>query len=92
MIRPDSTGLTNFIPTEYIEELLKRPPATAGEVRRILAKSMDKKRLELDEMAALLSVTDPDLQEEMFQAARTLKKTVYGNRIVLFAPLYVGNK
>ena len=92
MIRPDSTGLTNFIPTDYIEELLKRPPAMADEVRRILAKSMDKKRLELDEMAALLSVTDPDLQEEMFQAARTLKKTVYGNRIVLFAPLYVGNK
>ncbi|HOD07943.1 MAG TPA: [FeFe] hydrogenase H-cluster radical SAM maturase HydG, partial [Myxococcota bacterium] len=92
MIRPDSTGLTSFIPQDYIEELLARPQASAEEVRRILARSMDKKRLELEEMAALLSVTDPTLLEEMFQAARTLKKTVYGNRIVLFAPLYVGNK
>ena len=43
-------------------------------------------------MAALLSVSDSGLQEELFAAARTLKRTVYGNRIVLFAPLYIGNK
>jgi 2-iminoacetate synthase len=29
--------------------------------------------------------------EEIFDAARRLKRDVYGNRIVLFAPLYVGN-
>ena len=29
--------------------------------------------------------------EEIFAAARELKRTVYGNRIVLFAPLYVGS-
>lgn len=92
MIRPDSTGLTNFIPQDYIEELLKRPPASEKEVRRVLTKSLNKERLELDEMAVLLSVTDQDLQEEIFEAARKLKKTVYGNRIVMFAPLYVGNK
>ncbi len=92
MIRPDSEGLTDFIPAQRIEELLAQPPAAAGEVRRILAKSLALKRLDLEEMAALLSVEDPALQEEMFQAARTLKKNVYGNRIVLFAPLYVGNK
>jgi 2-iminoacetate synthase len=28
----------------------------------------------------------------MFETARELKKTIYGNRIVLFAPLYIGNK
>jgi 2-iminoacetate synthase len=92
MIKPNSEGLTSFIPTDYIEELLRRPPATADEVHAVLAKSMDKKRLGLEDMAALLSVTDPILLEEMFQAAKTLKKTVYGNRIVLFAPLYIGNK
>ena len=43
-------------------------------------------------MAALLSVTDPDPLEEIFAAARKLKRTIYGNRIVLFAPLYIGNK
>ena len=35
--------------------------------------------------------TQPELVEEIFDAARQLKRDVYGNRIVLFAPLYVGN-
>ena len=92
MIRPNSEGLTDFIPAERFEELLRRPPAPAGEVRDVLAKSAAKKRLELPEMAALLSVDEPSLLEELFATARDLKKEVYGNRIVLFAPLYVGNK
>jgi 2-iminoacetate synthase len=40
----------------------------------------------------LLRTTDPELVEEIFDAARQLKRDVYGNRIVLFAPLYVGNR
>lgn len=92
MIRPHSKGLTDFIPAARIEELLRRPPAALGEVHEILEKSLAKKRLELAEMGALLSVSDPGLQEELFAAARELKRTVYGNRIVLFAPLYIGNK
>jgi len=79
-------------PAARIEELLCRPPAQAPEVHDVLARSAAKQRLTLDEMAALLSVTDPGLQDEMFATARELKKTVYGNRIVLFAPLYIGNK
>ncbi len=92
LLHPTSEGLTDFIPAAQIEELLQRPPAEAPEVREILAKSLSKQRLELPEMAALLSVTDPALQRELFDAARLLKRTVYGNRIVLFAPLYIGNK
>ncbi len=92
MIRPSSDGLTDFIPAERIEELLRRPPAEPAEIQAILEKSLAKQRLELAEMAALLSVRDPELQEELFAAAHELKRTVYGNRIVLFAPLYVGNK
>jgi 2-iminoacetate synthase len=92
ILHPTSEGLTDFIPAARIEELLERPPATAVEVRPILERSMAMKRLELEEMAALLSVTDPAVLEEMFATARELKKEVYGNRIVLFAPLYIGNK
>jgi 2-iminoacetate synthase len=87
-----SEGLADFIPADRIEELLRRQPAEAGEVKPIIAKSMRMERLELEQMAALLSVTDSALLEEMFDAARELKKNVYGNRIVLFAPLYIGNK
>ena len=92
MIHPTTDGLIDFIPAARIEELLRRTPARGPEVHEVLARSAAKQRLTLDEMAALLSVTDPDLQDEMFAAARELKKTVYGNRIVLFAPLYIGNK
>jgi 2-iminoacetate synthase len=92
LVRPNSEGLKDFIPAARIEALLSRKPADAAEVHAILAKSLNKQRLELEEMAALLSVTDPDLLEEIFATARDLKKHVYGNRIVLFAPLYIGNK
>ena len=34
---------------------------------------------------------EPELVEQIFDAARQLKRDVYGNRIVLFAPLYIGN-
>ncbi len=39
-----------------------------------------------------MNATDPDLVESIFDAARQLKRDVYGNRIVLFAPLYIGNE
>ncbi len=91
-IHPNSEGLTDFIPAPQIERLLEGPPAEPGCVREILRKSAGKQRLSLEEMAALISVTDPALQEEMFATARELKRVVYGNRIVLFAPLYIGNK
>ncbi|MGQ9846406.1 MAG: [FeFe] hydrogenase H-cluster radical SAM maturase HydG [Bacteroidales bacterium] len=61
-------------------------------VREVIAKSLDKQRLTLKETAALINTTDPELIEEIKQGARTLKEKVYGNRIVLFAPLYIGNK
>lgn len=60
-------------------------------VRDILQKSLDKQRLNPDELAALIRAEEPDLLEEIFQGARELKQRIYGNRIVLFAPLYIGN-
>ena len=58
MIHPTHDGLTDFIPAARIEELLRRPPAQADEVHEMLAKSLAKQRLSLEQMAALLSVTD----------------------------------
>jgi len=53
---------------------------------------MNKERLLPRETATLLNTEDPELVEEIFQTAKKLKQQVYGNRIVLFAPLYVGNE
>ena len=41
--------------------------------------------------AALTFAEDPELWEEIFETANWIKKIVYGNRIVLFAPLYVSS-
>ncbi len=46
----------------------------------------------MEEVAVLVNTTDPELIEEIKEGARKLKNTVYGNRIVLFAPVYVGTK
>jgi len=66
------------------EETRNPDPA---EVRDILAKAMNKERLLPRETATLLNTEDPELVEEIFQTAKKLKQQVYGNRIVLFAPL-----
>ena len=86
-------GVKSFIPTEKIEELIKtQAHAPEARIREIIAKSLDKHRLEPDETAALLSVSDPELKQLILQGAHELKERIYGNRIVLFAPLYVGNE
>ena len=60
-------------------------------IRDILQKSLSVKTLAPDETAALLHVTSPELWEEIFQMALKVKKKVYDNRIVFFAPLYCSN-
>jgi len=80
-----------FIDADEIDSFLKEAVSTRREVERIVAKSLDKKRLTLQEVAVLLNTTNPALVEIIKQGAKDLKKKVYGNRIVLFAPLYVGN-
>ena len=81
-----------FIDAEEIWDYLNQAPASAEKVRAIIQKSLDKNRLNLEEVAALVNTTDPALVAEILEGARELKKRVYGNRIVLFAPLYIGNK
>jgi 2-iminoacetate synthase len=80
----------DFIDEAYLEGLLeqKLPP---GRLREVIAKSLAKEPLALEETAVLLAANDPAGCEQIFDAARQLKRDVYGNRIVLFAPLYVGS-
>jgi 2-iminoacetate synthase len=81
----------DFIDDALLAGLLDQPSPSRAEVRDVIARSMAKEPLTVEETATLLRGDDPELVEEMFQAARQLKRDVYGNRIVLFAPLYVGN-
>jgi len=86
-----SAGATDFIDDVRLTKLVQAPPPDAARVREIIGKSLAKTPLSVEETACLLTVTDPALVEEIFETARRLKRDVYGNRIVLFAPLYIGN-
>ncbi|HSH52434.1 MAG TPA: [FeFe] hydrogenase H-cluster radical SAM maturase HydG, partial [Bacteroidales bacterium] len=81
-----------FIDPQEIWDYIHKTKATKKRVREVIAKSLNKERLNLEETAVLINANDPELIEEIKQGAKTLKETVYGNRIVLFAPLYIGNK
>ena len=81
-----------FIDPDEIWNHINNTESTPERVREVIAKSLNKERLTLEETAVLINAKDPELIEEILQGARDLKTKVYGNRIVLFAPLYVGNK
>lgn len=86
-----SQNATDFIDDAALSALLAQPAPDAAQVRDVIAKSLAKQALTAEETAVLLRVNDPELVESAFEAARQLKRDVYGNRIVLFAPLYIGN-
>ena len=83
-----SKNARDFIDDAYLHGLLDRTPDPA-EVRDVIARSLAKTPLTVAETAVLLNA--PEQAEEIFETARELKRRVYGNRIVLFAPLYVGS-
>ncbi len=87
----DRPGLPFIDPAE-IEGMLAGAKPDRESVERIIQKSLNKERLSMQDVAVLVNSTDPALIELIKQGAKTLKQKVYGNRIVLFAPLYIGNK
>jgi len=81
-----------FIDSSEIWDFLNRTHPSKEKVREIIEKSLSKQRLNLEEVACLINADSPELVQEIKEGAKTLKQTIYGNRIVLFAPLYIGNK
>ena len=86
-----SKGAQDFIDAEKLHSLLSTSKEDSVHIKEIFAKSAEKNPLTLEEVAALLSIKSEEGTAELFETAKTLKKKIYGNRIVLFAPLYIGN-
>jgi len=80
-----------FIDTSEIMDILDRQKSEKSLVREIIEKSLSKERLTLQETSILINTNDPEQVNEIKEGARLLKERIYGKRIVLFAPLYVGN-
>ncbi|MBN2210695.1 MAG: [FeFe] hydrogenase H-cluster radical SAM maturase HydG [Sedimentisphaerales bacterium] len=86
-----SQRAVDFIDEAFLLSLLDAPAPDKVYLRDIIAKSLAKQPLSVEETATLLHADAPEMVEAVFDAARQLKQQVYGNRIVLFAPLYIGN-
>ncbi|MGD9900684.1 MAG: [FeFe] hydrogenase H-cluster radical SAM maturase HydG [Calditrichaceae bacterium] len=84
--------MMSFIDNDRIYAELENPVITSPErIREIFAKAREMKGIEYNEVLALLHLDDPQLIREMYETSRWIKQEIYGNRLVLFAPLYISN-
>ena len=60
-------------------------------IDEILSKAEEGKGISHREAAVHIEVEDKEVEERIFAIARKLKERIYGNRIVMFAPLYLSN-
>ena len=91
---PKSLKAEEFINHEEIEETLRYAEENkhnAELIDSILEKAKLRKGLSHREAEVLLDCDIPEKNEEIYKLAEQIKKDFYGNRIVMFAPLYLSN-
>ena len=91
---PKSLKAEEFINHEEITETLEYADKNKSNVpllREILEKAKKRKGLSHRDAAVLLDCDVPEINEEIYSLAEQIKKDFYGNRIVMFAPLYLSN-
>lgn len=94
MYKIDSTKAEEFICHEEILDTLDYAWKNRNNhelIRELIEKARACKGLSHREAAVLLECEDADLLEEIYALAREIKQKFYGNRIVMFAPLYLSN-
>jgi 2-iminoacetate synthase len=85
------------VPADFINEqkvwdiLEANKTANFGRIREVLEKAKQMKGLNLEDVAVLTSLSDPEMLSALFNTANEVKETIYGKRLVLFAPLYISN-
>lgn len=89
-----SKKATEFISDEEIMDTLSYAEKNKHNyelIDRLIERSRDCKGLTHREAAVLLDCDIPELNEKMAKVANEIKQKFYGNRIVMFAPLYLSN-
>ena len=84
----------DFINHEEILETLAYADENCRNIKMIdalIEKAKLRKGLSHREASVLLACDIPEKNEEIFRLAEQIKKDFYGNRIVMFAPLYLSN-
>jgi 2-iminoacetate synthase len=83
------SAFINELEITRVLEQNKRPDPE--KVRSVLNKAKEMKGLNLDDVAVLSNISDPMQLFELFEEANHIKETIYGKRLVIFAPLYISN-
>ena len=94
MYKVDSPDAIDFINHQEIIETLEYARAHRNDrelIRNLIEKARLCKGLTHREAAILLECAEEDLTKEIFHLAKEIKQKFYGNRIVMFAPLYLSN-
>ena len=94
MYDPKSVHADEFIDHQEILDTLEYADKNKNNealIRRILEKAALRKGLSHREASVLLACEIPELNQEIYRLAEQIKKDFYGNRIVIFAPLYLSN-
>lgn len=94
MYNPASTIATEFIDHDEILKTIEYAKEKAHDKRYIqflIEKSKECKGLNHREAATLLECIDEEYINFIFETAKDIKSRFYGNRIVMFAPLYLSN-
>lgn len=94
MYNPHSLTATEFIDDQEIQDTLAYAQANKDNlelVNQIIDKTEELKGLSHREAAVLLLCEDRAAQKRIFAQAAKIKQQFYGNRIVMFAPLYLSN-
>ncbi len=94
MYNPKSLKAEEFIDHQEILDTLEYADANKNNVAlidQILNKARERKGLSHREASVLLACDIPEKVQELYALAEQIKKDFYGNRIVIFAPLYLSN-
>lgn len=94
MYDPKSSKATEFIDDQEIQDSIAYAEQNKNNrelVDAILKKAAECKGLSHREAAVLLECELPEEKERIFALAKEIKQKFYGNRIVMFAPLYLSN-
>ncbi|MBI5159250.1 [FeFe] hydrogenase H-cluster radical SAM maturase HydG [Candidatus Micrarchaeota archaeon] len=76
---------------KIIETLAENEQPSSERVDAVIAKALELKGLNAEETAVLLQCSEGKTIQKMLSTAKKVKEKIYGNRIVLFAPLYLSN-
>jgi 2-iminoacetate synthase len=85
------TPTIDIIDPAGIQNALDTAVTGKAAAREVLAVAHDLKGLTPQQAATLICTSDPEVDAEIFENARSIKETIYGKRLVLFAPLYISN-